>query len=120
MSKQREGHGIAWTQETWNPVRGCSRVSPGCGQRLGKGKRLGGCYAEKTAGRFCKPGEPPDEEVNSRYKQHRFPDGTLAYSVGKKAAGDLLDGVLYHEYPRGVAQTNSTTNTDRDEESVNG
>ena len=22
--------GIEWTDETWNPVRGCTKVSPGC------------------------------------------------------------------------------------------
>lgn len=39
---------IQWTEQTWNPVRGCSPVSPGCKN----------CYAEKTAGRFCAPGKP--------------------------------------------------------------
>lgn len=39
---------IEWTDATWNPVRGCSPVSPGC-------KR---CYAEIMAGRFCGPGKP--------------------------------------------------------------
>lgn len=34
---------IEWTEATWNPVRGCSRVSPGCVN----------CYAERIAGRFC-------------------------------------------------------------------
>ena len=29
MSDQRNG-GIEWTDETWNSVRGCSRVSEGC------------------------------------------------------------------------------------------
>ena len=33
---------IQWTEMTWNPVRGCSRVSKGCEH----------CYAEETAGRF--------------------------------------------------------------------
>ena len=33
---------IEWTDATWNPVRGCSRVSPGCLN----------CYAEITAARF--------------------------------------------------------------------
>ena len=33
---------IAWTESTWNPVRGCSRVSPGCEN----------CYAESVAARF--------------------------------------------------------------------
>ena len=33
---------IEWCDSTWNPVRGCSRVSPGCVN----------CYAERTAARF--------------------------------------------------------------------
>ena len=33
---------IEWTDNTWNPVRGCSKVSPGCLN----------CYAEKFAERF--------------------------------------------------------------------
>ena len=33
---------------TWNPVRGCSRVSEGCRN----------CYAERVAARFSKPGQP--------------------------------------------------------------
>ena len=37
---------IQWTDETWNPLRGCSRVSEGCRN----------CYAEKMAARFDGPG----------------------------------------------------------------
>jgi protein gp37 len=33
---------IEWTDATWNPVRGCSKVSPGCKH----------CYAERFAERF--------------------------------------------------------------------
>jgi protein gp37 len=33
---------IEWTDSTWNPVRGCSKVSPGCKH----------CYAETIAERF--------------------------------------------------------------------
>jgi protein gp37 len=47
MADQRNG-GIIWTETTWNPVRGCSKVSPGCAN----------CYAERMAARFCGPGEP--------------------------------------------------------------
>jgi protein gp37 len=36
---------IAWTDETWNPTVGCSRVSPGCDN----------CYAEKVARRAMQP-----------------------------------------------------------------
>jgi protein gp37 len=45
MADQRHG-GIAWTDETWNPIRGCSKVSAGCEN----------CYAEKMAARFAWPG----------------------------------------------------------------
>lgn len=37
---------IEWTDTTWNPVRGCSRVSEGCRN----------CYAETMAARFSDPG----------------------------------------------------------------
>lgn len=47
MAVQRE-HGIAWTDETWNAIKGCSRISPGCAN----------CYAERTAVRFAGPGLP--------------------------------------------------------------
>jgi protein gp37 len=38
---------IEWTDETWNPVRGCRRVSAGCEN----------CYAELIAARFSGPGQ---------------------------------------------------------------
>ena len=44
---------IEWTDATWTPVKGCTRVSPGCG---GPGPH-GGCYAEIMAARFSKPGQ---------------------------------------------------------------
>lgn len=44
---------ISWTDRTWNPVRGCSRISPGCGGPRG----AGGCYAEVIAARFSGPGQ---------------------------------------------------------------
>jgi protein gp37 len=46
------GTGIEWTEETWNPVTGCSKVSPGCAH----------CYAETLTMRYAKswgvPGLP--------------------------------------------------------------
>lgn len=49
MSEQRHGTSIEWTHgegfkgETWNPVTGCSKVSPGCAH----------CYAEMLTARFA-------------------------------------------------------------------
>ena len=39
---------IEWTEATWNPLRGCARVSEGC--------RF--CYAERVADRFSGTGQP--------------------------------------------------------------
>lgn len=38
--------GIEWTDATWNPVRGCTKVSPGCDN----------CYAMRQARRMDHPG----------------------------------------------------------------
>lgn len=43
--------GIGWTDATWNPTRGCTRVSPGCVN----------CYAEVMAARFSDEGQPYHE-----------------------------------------------------------
>ncbi len=47
MADQRGG-GITWTEQTWNPIRGCRRKSDECTR----------CYAERVAARFSKPGQP--------------------------------------------------------------
>lgn len=39
---------IEWADATWNPIRGCTRVSEGCRY----------CYAEGLAARFSGPGQP--------------------------------------------------------------
>jgi protein gp37 len=39
---------IEWTQSTWNPVTGCSKISPGCFN----------CYAERLAKRLKAMGNP--------------------------------------------------------------
>ncbi len=39
---------IEWTDATWNPFRGCSRISEGCRN----------CYAERMAARFAGEGQP--------------------------------------------------------------
>lgn len=56
---------IEWTDATWNPVRGCSRVSEGCRN----------CYAERVAARFSGQGldgsTPPESH---------FQDGGRLYA----------------------------------------
>jgi protein gp37 len=59
---------IEWADATWTPVKGCTRVSPGCG---GPG-REGGCYAEIMAARFSNPGQWGEDLA----KIVTLPDGT--------------------------------------------
>lgn len=40
--------GIEWTEATWNPVTGCTKISPGCAH----------CYAERMAKRLQAMGQP--------------------------------------------------------------
>ncbi len=42
-----QGSGIEWTESTWNPVTGCTKVSPGCKH----------CYAERMAERLLAMGQ---------------------------------------------------------------
>jgi protein gp37 len=48
---------IEWTDATWNPVRGCTKISPGCKH----------CYAETFAERFRSvPGHPYEQGFDLR------------------------------------------------------
>ncbi len=47
MADQTKG-GITWTERTWNPIRGCRRISDECTR----------CYAEIQAARWCGKGQP--------------------------------------------------------------
>jgi protein gp37 len=52
-----DGSTIEWTDATWNPVRGCVKVSPGCKH----------CYAETFAERFRGvPGHPYEQGFDPR------------------------------------------------------
>jgi protein gp37 len=52
-----DGSTIEWTDATWNPVRGCVKVSPGCKH----------CYAETFAERFRGvPGHPYERGFDPR------------------------------------------------------
>lgn len=48
--------GIQWTDETWNPVTGCTKVSQGCKN----------CYAETIADRFFAKQYPPNLDGSLR------------------------------------------------------
>src|SRR6266849_8481663 len=62
MSSQSK---IEWTDATWNPVRGCTKISPGCKY----------CYAEAFAERFRGvPGHPYERGFDLRLVPERLSD----------------------------------------------
>ncbi len=63
--------GISWTDATWSPVRGCSRVSEGCRN----------CYAERIAARFSDPGQP----FHGFAVRHTAPRDSLDQVGGRRA-----------------------------------
>jgi protein gp37 len=80
---------IEWTDATWNPVRGCTRISEGC--------RL--CYAERTAARFSGAGEPYAGLAHIV----RRPDGAAeARWTGELTFGHGLDAPLRWRKPRRI------------------
>ena len=60
---------IEWTDATWNPVRGCTKISPGCAH----------CYAATFAERFRGvPGHPYEQGFDFVSVESRG-DGTAIY-----------------------------------------
>lgn len=54
---------IEWTEASWNPVTGCSKVSPGCAH----------CYAETFAERWRNiPGHPYEQGFDLKLWPHRL------------------------------------------------
>ena len=54
---------IEWTDATWNPVRGCTKISPGCKH----------CYAETFAERFRGvPGHPYEQGFDLQLVPHKL------------------------------------------------
>jgi protein gp37 len=65
---------IEWTDATWNPIRGCSRVSEGCRN----------CYAERIAARFSGPGQP--YEGLAKIVRHNYRGGLPTGELGSRAS----------------------------------
>lgn len=76
---------IEWTDRTWNPVRGCTRVSAGCQH----------CYAERVAYRFSGPGQPYEGLAHKVGSEPRW-TGEI------KLVGDAIDVPLSWQKPSRV------------------
>lgn len=83
---------IEWTESTWNPVRGCQKISPGCTH----------CYAETFAERFRGvPGHPYEQGFDPRLVDHKL-DEPLRWqrprTIFVNSMSDLFQDAVPDEY----------------------
>lgn len=79
---------ISWADATWNPIVGCSRISPGCTS----------CYAESLALRYGwtpLPWLPANAQANVILKPERL-NQPLAWATARRVFVNSLSD-LYHE-----------------------
>src|SRR5262245_50142516 len=89
---------IEWTDATWNPVRGCTKISPGCKH----------CYAETFAERFRGvPGHPYEQGFDLRLVPEKLTE-PLKWStpsmVFVNSMSDLFHDDVPDEYISAVVQ----------------
>jgi protein gp37 len=81
-----ENSTIEWTDATWNPVRGCTKISPGCKH----------CYAETFAERFRGvPGHPYEQGFDLRLVPEKLAE-PLRWSSPKTVFVNSMSD-LFHE-----------------------
>jgi len=95
---------IEWTDATWNPVRGCTKISPGCKF----------CYAARFAERFRSvPGHPFEQGFDLRLVPEKLAD-PLRWQTPKmifvNSMSDLFHEGVPDEYIRTVARVMTQAN----------
>lgn len=95
---------IEWTDATWNPVRGCTKISPGCLH----------CYAKTFAERFRGvPGHPFEQGFDLRLVPEKLGD-PLRWSDSKmifvNSMSDLFHPQVPDEYIVKVARVMNAAN----------
>ena len=95
---------IEWTDATWNPVRGCVKISPGCKH----------CYAEKFAERFRGvKGHPYEQGFDLRLVPEKLTEPFLWRSpklVFVNSMSDLFQNGVPDWYVKAVSQVMATAN----------
>lgn len=80
---------IEWTDATWNPVRGCSKVSPGCTT----------CYAETFAERFRGvPGHPFEQGFDLRLVPDKLAE-PLRWRTPKMIFVNSMSDLFHEQIP---------------------
>jgi protein gp37 len=85
-----EASAIEWTNATWNPVRGCTKISPGCKH----------CYAETFAERFRGvKGHPYEQGFDLRLVPEKLAE-PLRWRVPKMIFVNSMSDLFHEAVPR--------------------
>lgn len=85
-----DGSTIEWTDATWNPVRGCTKVSTGCKF----------CYAETFAERWRGiPGHPYEQGFDLRLVPSKLEE-PLTWAQPKKVFVNSMSDLFHEKVPR--------------------
>jgi protein gp37 len=80
---------IEWTDATWNPVRGCTKISPGCKH----------CYAERFAERFRGvPGHPFEQGFDLRVIPAKLEE-PLRWKKAQRIFVNSMSDLFHREVP---------------------
>src|ERR1700720_3497745 len=80
---------IEWTDATWNPVRGCTKISPGCLH----------CYAETFAERFRNvPGHPFEFGFDLRLVPEKLGD-PIRWAASQMIFVNSMSDLFHEEVP---------------------
>lgn len=80
---------IEWTDATWNPVTGCSKISPGCKN----------CYAERMANRLQAMGQPRYRNGFDVTLQADVLDQPLQWKLPRKIFVNSMSDLFHEEIP---------------------
>src|SRR5262245_6536596 len=99
-----DGSKIEWTDATWNPVRGCVKVSPGCKH----------CYAETFAERFRGvPGHPYEGGFDPRLVESKLGEPLIwgrSRRVFVNSMSDLFQVAVPDDFIRRVFEVMAAAN----------
>jgi protein gp37 len=81
---------IEWTDATWNPVSGCTKISPGCDH----------CYAERIAERFRGVhGHPFERGFDLTLRPHKLLE-PLSWRRPRRVFVNSMSDLFHKEIPR--------------------
>src|SRR5712692_4547969 len=84
-----ETSAIEWTDASWNPIRGCTKISPGCTH----------CYAETFAERFRGvPGHPYEQGFDLRLIPEKLKD-PLRWSKPRMIFVNSMSDLFHNDVP---------------------